>query len=246
MTEALPVTDIALHQIDAAEADAVGLTVLGAGNGVCVGPPLPGVTVAVSPLSSLGSADGPPTQTSGVTGEICVRANHVKDRYDALWATEHESSRNPGWHRTGDVGHLDDAGRLWVEGRLAHVIATPGGVVTPVGVEQRVEAVSGVSAAAVVGVGPVGAQVVVVVVVPADSGPTATAGSSPVAEPGLADAVRSAAGSAAGAAGVDVAAVLVAADLPRDIRHASKVDRREVARWATEVLAGGPRRLPSR
>jgi hypothetical protein len=45
---------------------------------------------------------------------------------------------------------------------------------------------------------------------------------------------------------VDVAAVLVAADLPRDIRHASKVDRREVARWATEVLAGGRRRLPSR
>src|SRR3712207_7568067 len=40
------------------------------------------------------------------------------------------------------------------------------GPVTPVGVEQRVEAVDGVAAAAAVGVGPVGAQVVVVVVVP--------------------------------------------------------------------------------
>jgi hypothetical protein len=37
---------------------------------------------------------------------------------------------------------------------------------------------------------------------------------------------------------VDVAAVLVADRLPLDIRHASKIDRREVARLATEVLAG--------
>ncbi len=39
-------------------------------------------------------------------------------------------ARHPGWHRTGDVGHLDDAGRLWVEGRLAHVVRTADGVVT--------------------------------------------------------------------------------------------------------------------
>jgi hypothetical protein len=37
---------------------------------------------------------------------------------------------------------------------------------------------------------------------------------------------------------VDVAAVLVAARLPVDIRHASKVDRTEVARRAAAVLAG--------
>ena len=55
-------------------------------------------------------------------GEICVAAAHVKDHYDRLWATEQASSRDPGWHRTGDVGHLDAAGRLWVEGRLVHVI----------------------------------------------------------------------------------------------------------------------------
>ena len=42
-----------------------------------------------------------------MTGEICVAAPHVKDRYDRLWVTEQASRRNPGWHRTGDVGHLD-------------------------------------------------------------------------------------------------------------------------------------------
>ncbi len=216
MTEALPVADVSLPQLAAA----------GAGDGVCVGRPLPGVDVRVSPLSASGAAEGELTDRPGVTGEVCVRAPHVKDHYDALWATERLSSRDPGWHRTGDVGHLDAEGRLWVEGRMQHVVTTPDGPLTPVGVEQRVEALDEVQAAAVVGVGPVGTQAVAVVVVPG-AGSTR----SPVAGLALADRVRDAAGTA-------VAAVLVRDALPVDIRHASKVDRGAVARWAADVLAG--------
>ena len=215
MTEALPVTDISLAQIEAA----------GAGNGVCVGPALAGVEVAISALSGLGEASGPLSGCAGVTGEICVRGAHVKDTYDGLWATQQASGRDAGWHRTGDVGHLDEQGRLWVEGRLAHVATTAAGVVTPVGVEQRVESLDEVRSAAVVGVGPHGTQQVVVVVVPETASRSALAGLP------LTDAVRT-------VAGVDVAAVLLAADLPVDIRHASKVDRRRVAAWAAQVLAG--------
>ena len=224
MTEVLPVTDVSLEEIRAAGPD----------EGVCVGHPLQGVEVSLAPLP--GSPRGDELDSSpDVTGEICVRASHVKDRYDALWMTERSASRHPGWHHTGDVGHLDDEGRLWVEGRLAHVVHTAGGAVTPVGVEQRVEAVNGVGAAAAVGVGPIGAQVLVVVAVP-DS-----AGSPHLRVPGslglkasghdLAQAVRS-------AAGTPVAAVLTANRLPLDIRHASKVDRIEVARQAARLLAG--------
>jgi olefin beta-lactone synthetase len=234
MTEVLPVTDVSAAEIDAA----------GSGEGVCVGRPLPGVEVRVSPLSPSGVADGPLIACPDRTGEICVRAGHVKDRYDALWATERAASRDVGWHRTGDVGHLDSRGWLWIEGRLPHVISTAHGVVTPVGVEQRIERLDDVAAAAVVGVGPVGTQVVVAVVVAADSTPARRgrrirrlspvtgrrAGLTP-SEPVLADAVRR-------VAGVDVAAVLVARRLPVDIRHASKVDRQEVARHAARVLAG--------
>ncbi len=231
MTEALPVTDVSLAEIEAA----------GAGDGVCVGLALTGVELAVSPLSSRGVADGALGTTAGLTGEICVRAPHVKDRYDALWATERASSRDRGWHRTGDVGHLDAEGRLWIEGRLPHVITTAARVVTPVGIEQRVERLDSIDAAAVVGVGPVGAQVVVVVVVPsaARSSRFGVPGRSPpswrldlaLAETTLTQAVRE-------AAAVQVAAVLVARRLPLDIRHASKVDRQEVARWADRLLAG--------
>ncbi len=221
MTEALPVADVSLAGIEAA----------GEGDGVCVGAPLPGVEVRISPLSADGRADGPLTGSPGTTGEVCVRAAHVKDRYDALWALERASSRDAGWHRTGDVGHLDAEGRLWIEGRLQHVVTTAAGPVTPVGIEQRVERLDGVSAAAAVGVGPAGAQVVVVVVVPSVAGHRRRRSRLRLAAPGLADAVR-------GAAGVDVAAVLAAASLPVDIRHQSKVDRGEVARRAARALDG--------
>jgi len=222
MTEALPVTDVSLAELVDAES----------GNGVCVGRPLPGVDVALSPLSARGTAEGELSDEPSRTGEICVAAAHVKDRYDALWATERASSRDRGWHRTGDVGHLDDLGRLWVEGRLAHVISTPTGVVTPVGIEQRIERIDGVGSAAVVGVGPAGTQAVVVVAVLDDPPRRRRRGMAlEAAAGGLADAVRT-------VAGTEVAAVLVADQLPMDIRHASKIDRREVARRASRVLAG--------
>jgi acyl-coenzyme A synthetase/AMP-(fatty) acid ligase len=217
MTEALPITSISLRQIEAA----------GAGNGVCVGRPVAGVDVAVSPLDPTGTANGALTTEPGVTGEICVSADHVKDRYDRLWAIERSSSRDPGWHRTSDVGHLDGEGRLWVEGRLAHVIVTARGVLTPVGIEQRVAAMPEIREAAVVGVGPRGTAQIAVVVVLEDArehrrvlaGTTLTA------------AVRR-------AAGVDVSAVLVVPSLPVDIRHQSKIDRARVSVWAERVLAG--------
>jgi olefin beta-lactone synthetase len=217
MTEALPVADISLGQIEEAGTD----------DGVCVGRPVAGVEVRVSALDPVGAATGPLTAHPGVVGEICVRAAHVKDRYDRLWATERESGRDRGWHRTGDVGHVDAAGRLWVGGRLGHVVTTDAGVVTPVGVEQAVERLPGVSAAAAVGVGPAGAQQLVVAVVP-EGGPD---GGGVLAPDGLADAVR-------GVVSADVAAVLVLRALPVDIRHNAKVDRTRVARWADRVLTG--------
>jgi olefin beta-lactone synthetase len=218
MTEVLPVSDVSLADIEKA----------GQGDGVCVGRPLPGVDVMVSPVDALGRADGELTAEPGVTGELCVRAAHVKQRYDALWATERASSRNPGWHRTGDVGLLDAEGRLWVQGRIQHLITTSAGVLTPIGLEQRIESVPGIRAAAVVGVGPAGIQLVVVIIVPEGVLPRRR---KPVADLCLTDAVRA-------AVDIPVAAVLTRRTLPVDIRHASKVDRAALAKWAETTLAG--------
>lgn len=231
MTEALPVTDISLEQIQAADAEAAAGTVAGAGNGVCVGWPVHGARVAVIPLAPDGTAPGcHPVTEAGVTGEILVSAAHVKEAYDRLWLIQRESISVPGWHRTGDVGHFDAAGRLWVEGRLAHVVTAPGAVVTPVGAEQTIERLDCVRLAAIAGVGPAGTQAVVAVVEtlppPRRAGP---------AEPQLAGRVRS----AALEAGVNVSAVLVVPAQPTDIRHNAKIDRTRLSRWATRALAGG-------
>lgn len=230
MTEALPITDIRLEEIRAAH----GTAVSGAGNGVCVGRAVPGAEVRISALDERGHAVGEPTSAAGVTGEILVRAAHVKDRYFRLWVTERESSRTTGWHRTGDVGHLDAHAMLWVEGRLAHVVTSSEGVITPVGPEQAIERLPPVRQAAVVGVGPSGTQAVVAVIVPADAHTQVLAPSS------LSAAVRG----AARTAGVSVAAVLTLPALPTDIRHNAKIDRAAVAQWASDVLEGRRKKKP--
>ncbi|UKA69656.1 MULTISPECIES: alpha/beta fold hydrolase [Arthrobacter] len=231
MTEALPVTDISFEQIQAAAADAAAGTMTGAGNGVCVGLPVHGARVAVVPLAGDGTAPGSlPVTDAGITGEVLVNAPHVKDAYDRLWLTQELSSGPAGWHRTGDVGHFDARGRLWVEGRLAHVVTAPGGAVTPVGPEQAIESLDGVGMAAVVGVGPAGTQAVTAVVETVPPAPKAG-----LAGPDLAGKVRA----AARGAGVSVAAVLVVPEQPTDVRHNAKIDRTRLARWASSVLAGG-------
>jgi acyl-coenzyme A synthetase/AMP-(fatty) acid ligase len=219
MTEVLPVADADLTELDKA----------GDGDGVCVGHPVPGALVAISALDCGGNPIGELDDVPGVMGEIVVTAPWVKDRYDRLWATQDRSTRDgPGWHRTGDVGYFDAEGRLWVAGRLAHLITTSAGPIAPVGPEQRAESVDGVAMAACVGVGPQGAQVVVMVVV-ATTGPHTTDRLS-LADPALAAAVRS-------AVGVSVAAVLTTGRLPVDVRHNSKIDRVELARRVASFLS---------
>jgi acyl-coenzyme A synthetase/AMP-(fatty) acid ligase len=230
MTEGLLLTDISLAGIrDAArESDPLG--------GVCVGKPTASTRLRIAPLDRLGQPTGDLTDAPGVTGEIVVSAPHVKDAYDRLWITDRASRRDSdpaaSWHRTNDVGHLDAEGRVWIEGRLQHVLTTADGVRTPVGPEQRIERVAAVARSAVVGVGPAGTQQAVAVV---ETSPAA-------ARPGLADAALAAA--VRDASPLALAAVLVVPKLPTDIRHNSKIDRTRLAAWATAVLAGGRMTAP--
>jgi acyl-coenzyme A synthetase/AMP-(fatty) acid ligase/pimeloyl-ACP methyl ester carboxylesterase len=229
MTECLLVTDITLEGIREASA--------APDDGVCVGRVVGGGEVLISALDDGGAASGAPSRAPGVLGEVLVRAPHLKERYDRLWLTDVAAERDTPeghWHRTGDVGHLDAAGRLWIEGRLAHVLTTASGPVAPVATEQAVERADGVRRAAVVGVGPAGVQQAVAVV------------ESPGSRPGLAPApvdtaVRDAAVRDAGReiARPPLAVVLVVPELPTDVRHNSKIDRARLAQWAARVLGGG-------
>lgn len=223
MTECLPVASISLTQIEAGSG----------GDGVCVGRPLNGVDVRIRPLDGLGQATGGLTQQHDVLGEVVVRADHARSGYDRLWHTEFAASQPPGWHSTGDLGHLDEQGRLWIGGRLSDVIATADGPVAPVRIEHAIETIDGVDTVAVVGVGPPGAQQIVAVVQPAES-----PGSPRLADLRLIDAVRDVTEGCLTPFRA-VCAVFEVPELPVDRRHNSKIDRARVADWAAQALAGG-------
>ncbi|WP_309619430.1 AMP-binding protein, partial [Salinibacterium sp.] len=233
MTECLLVTDITLDGIRAAAAEN--------DTGVCVGTPIDANRVLICALDMEGRAAGVPNTQTGVLGEIVISAPHLKDHYDRLWMTDRAAVRDTRrgsdspeerWHRTGDVGHLDHLGRLWVEGRLPHVIVTANGPIAPVGAEQDVEHVPAVRRAAVVGVGPhrLRQAVAVVETVP----PTSRPG---LASPDVTAAVRA-------STGLPLVAVLAVPELPMDIRHNSKIDRSRLSEWAERALAGGKLTAP--
>jgi len=262
MTEGLPVTDVSFEMIRQAIAEgtpnAAG-EVLDpfARDGVCVGFAVYGAAVAIAPLLQDGSVADELTHEPGVTGEILVSAPHVKDRYDTLWVTEEQSISTPGWHHTGDVGHLDASGRLWVEGRLAHVLLTSQGVLTPVAAEQSAESLPEVRRAALVAVGPAGTAAPGLVIEASANTAALEARQSasglkralldrvpgarrfPIAEGvapfELSQLVRQ---KVAEDTGVELAAVLVVHEHPTDIRHNSKIDRPALGEWASKILAG--------
>ena len=70
---------------------------------------------------------------TGVEGEVWLRARHMSDGYlDADGFQPHPG----GWHRSGDLGRMDERGRLWLTGRVADVIKTGGYRVNPDEIES--------------------------------------------------------------------------------------------------------------
>ena len=70
----------------------------------------------------------------GETGEIVVRGASVKDYASA---DDTVAARSHGWHHTGDLGHFDDHGYLYVTGRTKDVIVS-GGFKIPAAAVERV------------------------------------------------------------------------------------------------------------
>ncbi|MCT1690534.1 alpha/beta fold hydrolase [Brevibacterium sp. p3-SID960] len=269
MTEGLLLADIDRHDVAAAEAEGTartgatstdgfartdGTADAGPGaqaaRGVCVGTPIDGVRFALAPIDADGrSADELLTGTDAqqVLGEFVVSAAHIRDGYDRLWSTDQQAGRDTldgqRWHRTNDIGHIDAAGRIWLEGRLQHIITTPAGPLGPGGIEALTDRDPAVLRSAAVGVGPTGTQALVLVLEPAagsdpESGEPLAPGLAPLP---VAQRLRA---HVAAATGADVAAVLIAPSFPTDIRHNSKIDRSRLADWAAAVLGGEPIRTP--
>lgn len=103
------------------------------------------------------------------TGEIAVSSPAMTRGYCDAQEADRAAFRD-GWFRTGDVGHLDEAGRLYVTGRTKLLIEVAGHKVDPVEVEDVVVAHPKVREAVVLGVKRSGdsEESVKAVVVPSD------------------------------------------------------------------------------
>ena len=84
-------------------------------------------------------------------GEILVRGDNVTSGYYNA-PSDTAAAFADGWFRTGDIGSIDKAGRLSVQGRKKEMIVTPEGLnVFPEDVERVLQDVGGIREAAVVG-----------------------------------------------------------------------------------------------
>ncbi|HEY8551328.1 MAG TPA: AMP-binding protein [Vicinamibacterales bacterium] len=99
-----------------------------------VGKPIAGVEVKLAP-----------------DGEILVRGENVSTGYYGAPDATAQAFED-GWLRTGDIGGIDEHGRVFIRGRKKEMIVTPEGLnVFPEDVERALLAVPGVRDAAIVG-----------------------------------------------------------------------------------------------
>jgi fatty-acyl-CoA synthase len=87
---------------------------------------------------------------AGIDGEILVRGPNVARSY---WGAGEESARafRDGWYHSGDVGHLDDEGHLYVVARSKDMIISGGENVYPAEVENVLLECPDIEEACVVG-----------------------------------------------------------------------------------------------
>jgi acyl-CoA synthetase (AMP-forming)/AMP-acid ligase II len=138
-TEAEPMAEIALPDISKED-----FAAMEQGKGLLAGRPVSSISLRVirdtwgEPIPPL---DRPAfdrlVTAAGEPGEIVVSGGHVLRGYlnqegDAETKFEVDGAR---WHRTGDLGYMDEAGRLWLLGRSSGKIQDERGTLYPFAVE---------------------------------------------------------------------------------------------------------------
>ena len=129
------------------------------------------------------------------------------------------------WHRMGDAGYLDAAGRLWFCGRIAERVVTRTSVMHTEPCEQVFRGFPGVARCALVGLGERGQQEPALVVQPVK--PLSGADQTRLAEELRALAMQH-------PHTVPIGRILFHPSFPVDVRHNAKIHRLTLARWAAE------------
>ncbi|MES2694294.1 MAG: fatty acid CoA ligase family protein [Verrucomicrobiota bacterium] len=164
-TEALPVASISSAEIEPASV-----------KGACVGRPVHGIDLKIiaitdDPIATLANAR---ELNPGEVGEIIVHGPVVTKTYDAnpkatatakiasgpqpsVTGAQPDGAAGP-WHRLGDCGRLDAAGRLWFHGRKAERVESLMGTFHTEPCEQVFRQHARAARCALIGLGERGSQ----------------------------------------------------------------------------------------
>jgi acyl-CoA synthetase (AMP-forming)/AMP-acid ligase II len=198
------------------------------GYGICVGRPINDTDIRLIKIKDdpidvwTDDLSVPP----GVIGEICVKGALVSRQYfEDAKATRLAKIKEDGKiiHRMGDLGWLDDKGRIWFCGRKSHRVITTNGTLFTIPCEAIFNTHPAVFRSALVGVGPPHKQKPIICIELRKSG--AGIDKNKVTDEllelaGAHDLTRS------------IQTVLFHRAFPVDIRHNSKIFREKLAIWA--------------
>jgi acyl-CoA synthetase (AMP-forming)/AMP-acid ligase II len=240
-TEGVPLT-----RIDAGEILSRTRAMTEAGLGMCVGRPLPGVSLAVIRITDEVLAVLSPDLLlpTGEIGEIIARGPMVSPGYfdrpedtaQSVIPEAGQAGAGKFWRRMGDVGWLDDEGRLWFCGRKAHRVVTGQGIIFSIPCEAVFNNHPRVRRSALVGVGPPeGRKPVIIVEL-----------NSRLTRSGWFGLVEELAALAkANPRTQAIETFLRHPDFPVDPRHNAKINREALAAWAARELASAGQFRPA-
>ncbi len=223
-TESLPVASIESREI---LGETSALTAIG--RGICVGKPLDGMCVRIIAISDepINTWSDSLCLPQGEIGEICVKGPVVtKEYFRKKAATELAKIADSDgiWHRMGDVGCLDEKGRLWFCGRKAHRVVTEKETMFTIPCEAIFNQHPAVYRSALVGIGAAGKQKPVLCV-ELEKGQT---------EKPAAELLKIARGNSLTK---NIETILYHPSFPVDVRHNAKIFREKLAVWAAEKIA---------
>ncbi len=205
------------------------------GAGVCVGAPIGGLQARIIPIfdEPIATWNDALVLPAGQIGEIAIKGEVVtRDYVNRPRQTTEAKIRdgNSFWHRMGDLGYLDEQGRIWVCGRKSHRVETASGLLLPVQVEAIFNQHPAVKRSALVGLGAYGQQqpVVIIETLPEYVPQTEQATQR------LIDELRELGQQHEHTR--DIRTVLFHPSFPVDVRHNTKIDRLALRDWATRQL----------
>ncbi|MDB4650838.1 fatty acid CoA ligase family protein [Pirellulaceae bacterium] len=225
-TESLPVASISATTV-LNETAALTET----GKGTCVGNRFPGmesrvIEISDAPIESIEETKELPANEIGeliVRGDVVTREYVTRTDANALHKIKDDGTF---WHRMGDVGYLDDQERFWFCGRKGHRVQTSNGVMFTIPCEAIFNLHPAVYRSALIGIGPEGNKVPVLVV---ETWPEKRPRGK-IAENQLRDELY--ARGRTSELTSSIFEILLIKKMPVDIRHNSKIFREKLVVWA--------------